>query len=57
MLHSVIFEVKPLTVQAIKTLLLRALKDRKRGFGNKQVTVSEEVLDFISRGANGNASL
>lgn len=56
-LHSVIFEVKPLTVQAIKTLLLRALKDRKRGFGNKQVTVSEEVLDFISRGANGNASL
>lgn len=56
-LRSVIFEVKPLTVQAIKTLLLRALKDRKRGFGNKQVTVSEEVLDFISRGANGNASL
>lgn len=56
-LRSTIFELKSLSMQAIRTLLVRALKDKEKGFGSKQVTVSEEVLDFISRGANGNASL
>ncbi len=53
--RSIIFELKPLTRQSVKTILLRAIEDRERGLGAYQPVVSEEALDFLSDIANGDA--
>ncbi len=53
--RSIIFELKPLTQDDIKTLLLRALSDKDRGLGAYEATIDDDALDFLSDVANGDA--
>lgn len=53
--RSIIFELKPLDKENIKTLIKRALNDNERGLGIYNCEITEEALDFLSDRANGDA--
>ncbi|MBS5521471.1 MAG: replication-associated recombination protein A [Clostridiales bacterium] len=53
--RSVIFELKPLSSEEIKTLLRRAVYDEERGMGAYNADITEEALDFLADVANGDA--
>lgn len=53
--RSIIFELKPLSKEDIKTLLLRALEDRERGLGSYQAELDDEALDFLADMSGGDA--
>ncbi len=53
--RSVIFELKPLTKENIKKLILRALEDTDRGLGAYGAVIDEEALDFLADVSNGDA--
>lgn len=48
-----IYEFKRLAPDQIKKLLLRALTDREKGFGNLQIQYEDEALDILADLANG----
>ena len=52
---SIIFELKPLSQDDIKKLLLRALQDQEKGLGSYGATIDDDALDFLSDMANGDA--
>src|SRR5699024_7094215 len=51
--RSQIFELKPLTIDEIKTALLRGLQDKERGFGDVNIDISEEALTHLATASNG----
>lgn len=53
--RSIIFELKPLSEEDIKTLLKRAVYDRDRGMGVYNADITEDALDFLADLANGDA--
>ena len=53
--RSVIFELKPLSQENIRKLLLRAISDRKKGMGSYGAVIAEDALDFLADMANGDA--
>ncbi|MCD7865546.1 MAG: replication-associated recombination protein A [Clostridiales bacterium] len=53
--RSIIFELKPLEKEDIKTLLRRAVSDRKKGMGSYRAVIDGEALDFLADVANGDA--
>jgi len=53
--RSVIFELKPLAKEDIKTLLLRAVEDEKKGMGAYGACIEEDALEFLSDVSNGDA--
>ena len=53
--RSIIFELKPLSPEDIRTLLNRAVSDSEKGLGSYHARLSEEALDFLSDIANGDA--
>ncbi len=53
--RSVIFELKSLTKENVKTLLLRAVQDQKKGMGAYHAEIDEDALEFLSDMANGDA--
>ena len=53
--RSIIFELKPLSRDDIKKLLLRALQDQEKGLGSYGATIDDDALDFLSGMANGDA--
>ncbi len=53
--RSQIFTFVPLTKKQIKTLLTRALADKERGLGNKQINAAEDALDFLAEICDGDA--
>lgn len=53
--RSIIFELKPLSQDDIKKLLLRALQDQEKGLGSYGATIDDDALDFLSDIANGDA--
>lgn len=53
--RSSIFELRPLSKEDIKTLLLRALTDKKKGMGSYDAKIDEDALDFLSDIAGGDA--
>ena len=53
--RSIIFELKPLSQDDIKKLLLRALQDQEKGLGSYGATIDDDALDFLSDMANGDA--
>ena len=53
--RSIIFELKPLAAEDIKTLLRRAISDRERGLGAYQAEIDEDALDFLADVSNGDA--
>ena len=53
--RSVIFELKPLKKQDIKTLLTRAVTDQEKGMGTYEAVLEEDALEFLADVANGDA--
>ncbi len=53
--RSIIFQLKPLEMEDIRKLLLRAIKDQEKGLGVYKLEVSEDALDFLSDVSNGDA--
>lgn len=53
--RSVIFELKPLSVSDIRSLLMRALTDEVKGLGAYHAEIDEEALAFLADTANGDA--
>jgi putative ATPase len=53
--RSQIFTFHALTDEDIKTILLRALADKERGLGNRDVTVAPAALDFLAKICDGDA--
>lgn len=53
--RSVIFELKALTKEDIRILLLRAVEDTERGMGAYKGVIDEDALDFLADVANGDA--
>lgn len=55
--RSIIFELKPLEKEDIKTLLRRAVYDEVNGMGAYGAEISEEALEFLSDISNGDARM
>ena len=53
--RSHIFELKPLSSDNIKQLLLRAVNDSEKGMGAFKVKLDDDALEFLSINANGDA--
>ncbi|MBO5372877.1 MAG: replication-associated recombination protein A [Lachnospiraceae bacterium] len=53
--RSVIFELKSLSKEDIKTLLLRAVHDEIKGMGSYGAVIEEDALEFLSDICNGDA--
>jgi putative ATPase len=53
--RSQIFTFLPLTKEEIKTLLERALADKERGLGTKEIVASADALDFLAEICDGDA--
>ncbi|MBC7232072.1 MAG: AAA family ATPase [Chloroflexi bacterium] len=53
--RSRIFQLKPLTDEEIKTILLRALTDKERGLGKIPVQIDEDALAHLVHVAGGDA--
>ena len=53
--RSIIFELKPLEKEDIKTLLKRAVTDEERGLGAYKAVMQEDALEFLADVSNGDA--
>lgn len=53
--RSVIFELKKLSTEDIRTLLLRAVNDTKKGMGSYHAQMDDDALEFLADMANGDA--
>jgi len=53
--RSQVFEFQPLSVDEIKTLLLRALADKERGLGQYEVHMHDDALGFLAQVSDGDA--
>lgn len=53
--RSIVFELKPLTKEEIKILLLRAVNDQEKGMGAYHAVLEEEALEFLADMSNGDA--
>ena len=53
--RSIIFELKPLDKEDIKTLLHRALEDMEKGMGVYRAVADEDALEFLADVSNGDA--
>jgi putative ATPase len=53
--RSQIFEFKPLSHDDVLALLRRALCDRERGLGERQVQATDEALNFLADVSDGDA--
>lgn len=55
--RSIVFELKPLSKDNIKTLLQRAVSDTERGLGSFGACIEEDALEFLSDIAGGDARM
>lgn len=53
--RSVIFELKALSKDDIKTLLFRAVTDKEKGLGAYGAVLEEDAAEFLADAANGDA--
>ena len=53
--RSIIFELKKLSREDIRTLLLRAVNDKEKGMGSYNAQIDENALEFLSDVSNGDA--
>lgn len=53
--RSIVFELKPLSKENIKELLLRALEDKEKGLGSFGAEIEEEALEFLADISGGDA--
>lgn len=50
-----IFEFKPLTKDNIKEVIIGAISDKERGFGNMKIDISKEAMDHLILTSGGDA--
>jgi putative ATPase len=48
-----IFELQPLEIEDVKTAIIRAIKDKDRGFGHLNVELTEDALEHLASAAGG----
>jgi putative ATPase len=53
--RSRVFQFEPLSPDDIKAVLRRALDDRERGFGQIDVRIDDDALDFLAEVSDGDA--
>ncbi len=53
--RSVIFELKPLLKEDIKTLLRKAVYDKNKGMGTYDAVIEEDALEFLAELSGGDA--
>ena len=53
--RSIIFELKPIPVEAVKELLKKAVYDAERGMGAYEAVIDEDALDFLADISGGDA--
>lgn len=53
--RSSVFELKSLSKDEVKTLLLRAVQDKEKGMGSYGAEITEEALDFLADISGGDA--
>lgn len=53
--RSIIFELKPLNMEDVKTLIRRAVYDKEKGMGAYDAVIDEEALTFLADVAGGDA--
>ena len=53
--RSIIFELKPIPVEAVKELIRKAVYDTDRGMGAYDAVIEEEALDFLADISGGDA--
>lgn len=53
--RSSIFELKPLSMEDVKTLILRAVNDPVKGLGSYRAKIDEDALEFLADIAGGDA--
>jgi putative ATPase len=53
--RSKVFVLQPLGIEAVESILRRALQDRERGLGATEIDVSPDAVAAIARFANGDA--
>ncbi|MDE7425793.1 MAG: replication-associated recombination protein A [Lachnospiraceae bacterium] len=53
--RSIVFELKILSKEDIKTLLIRAVEDEERGLGSYRAKLEAEALEFLAQMADGDA--
>lgn len=53
--RSSVFELKTLSKEDIKTLILRAIEDKDRGMGSFNAAIDEEALEFLADVSGGDA--
>lgn len=55
--RSTVFQLYPLNNDNIKNIILRALKDQERGFGELNVNIEDDALEFLSEISGGDARI
>ena len=53
--RSIVFELKPLSIEEIRTLLLRAVYDKEKGMGAYNAVIEEDALAFLAELSGGDA--
>lgn len=53
--RSIIFELKPLTEEDIKTLIHRAVEDKESGMGSYNPVIDDDAVAFLAQIAGGDA--
>ncbi len=53
--RSIVFELKPLSKDDIRQLILRAVKDKEKGLGSYGAKIDEDALEFLADMSNGDA--
>jgi len=49
------YVLRPLQIEHIKTILMRALNDKERGLGKQSLTINDDALQFLAKAADGDA--
>ncbi len=55
--RSIIFELKPLTDENIKSIINKALSDDERGLGTFLACIDDDAIDFLADTAGGDARM
>jgi putative ATPase len=53
--RSRVFQFQPLSVEDVKTLLLRAVADKERGLGRYEIHLHEDAIEFLAEVSDGDA--
>lgn len=55
--RSTVFQLYPLESKNIKKIIINAISDKERGFGNLNIKIEDEALDFIAEASGGDARI